>query len=193
MLTMELDETFGAEELVASNLVLPFMKGIMGKECILSAYTAVISLPGSDAQELHKDHSELFDEEGWHLKHPTFAAQIVVPLLTLDELTGATRVFKGTQRTPLNRSGNGPHQDPVVPLGSGFFLDYSVAHYGMGNRSQQVRPILNLVYSRPWFRDCRNYHVQPPLRFSNHYFEAASDTTKKLVHWWALERKAAGQ
>ena len=127
------------------------------------------------------------------MPHPSFAAQVVVPLLRMDEVTGATRVFKGTQRTPLYRSASGPYQDPVVPLGSCILLDYSVTHYGMGNRSDQVRPILNLVYSRPWFRDCRNYHLQPPLRFSDGYLESAPDTTAKLVSWWDLERKAASK
>ena len=191
MLTMELDDTFGSSDLVASSLMLPVMQSIVGVECILSAYTAVISLPGSDAQTVHKDHSELFEEEGWHLVHPSFAAQIIVPLLALDEVTGTTRIFKDTQRVPLNRSMNGPAVDPVVPLGSCVLLDYSVAHYGMGNRSDRVRPILNLVYSRPWFRDCRNYHLQPPLRFAQAFLEQAPPAVRKLVGWWDLERRAA--
>ena len=183
MLTMELDHVFGAEELVASRLVLPFMQQVLGEECILSAYTAVVSLPGSAPQEVHKDHVPLFDEQGWGLQLPSFAVQIVVPLLALDAVTGATRIFKGTQRLDQDSAALEPHQDPVVPLGSCLLVDYSVAHCGMGNRSDKVRPILSLVYSRPWFRDCRNYHLQPPLKFSQAYFNNASETVQKLVGW----------
>jgi ectoine hydroxylase-related dioxygenase (phytanoyl-CoA dioxygenase family) len=77
-----------------------------------------------------------------------------------------------------------------VPLGSAFFLDYSVAHYGMGNRSDQVRPILNLIYCRPWFRDIRNYHLQPPLRISDAFLQSAPESTRELIDWWVTERKA---
>jgi tetratricopeptide (TPR) repeat protein len=193
MLTMELDEQFGAPDLVASELLMPVMRSVVGKECILSAYTAVISLPGSSDQSIHKDHSELFEEDGWLLEHPTFAAQVIIPLLQLDAVTGATRMFKGSQRVPLRLASALAHQDPEVPLGSCVLLDYSVAHLGIGNRSDQVRPILNLIYSRPWFRDCRNYHLQPPLKFAPGYLDEAPDAVHKLVEWWALERQAAAQ
>jgi hypothetical protein len=84
-----------------------------------------------------------------------------------------------------------PAQDPVVPLGSCLLLDYSVAHYGRGNRSDRVRPILNLIYSRPWFRDCRNYHLQPPLRFAQGWLEQADGEVRELVAWWDLELRTA--
>ncbi len=191
MLTMALDDDFGAEDFVSSPLVMPVIRQLLGDECILSAYTAVVSQPGSDDQPLHKDHSALFEEIGWPLEHPAFAAQVIVPLIPLDAVTGATRVIKGSQRVPLYETDSLPHQDPVVPLGSCLLIDYAVSHYGIGNRSERIRPILNLVYSRPWFRDCRNYHKQPPLRFSPEYLDAAPEQVRKLVNWWVLEKSAA--
>lgn len=193
MLTMELDDIFGRQELVAPDLVLPFMQQVLGADCILSAYTAVISLPGSEPQDIHKDHSALFDEQGWGFALPTFAAQMVVPLLALDEVTGATRIYKGSQRLSVDSAADQPYQDPVVPLGSCVLLDYAVAHRGLGNRSEKVRPILNMVYSRPWFRDVRNYHLQPPLKFSRAYWDAAPESVRGLVSWWDTERRVAGQ
>jgi tetratricopeptide (TPR) repeat protein len=190
MLTMRLDEVFGSPKLLASPL-LGFFDRLLSTECILSAYTAVISLPGSQNQLVHKDHCALFDEAGWQLDHPSFAAQVVVPLLDLNSTTGATRVFKGTQRLPLNKLEGRPFQDPVVPLGSCLLLDYATSHYGIGNQSDQVRPILNLVFSRPWFRDCRNYYLQPPLRFDAAYLAQAPEIVHRLVDWWDLERRAA--
>ena len=193
MLTMGLDDVFGAPEFVASSLLLPLMKQLLGEECILGAYTAVVSLPGSEPQKIHKDHSALFDEAGWQLALPSFSAQIIVPLVPLDDQTGATRVFKASQRVPLDKAALMPSQVPVVPLGSCVLLDYSVAHHGLGNRSEQVRPILNLIYCRPWFRDTRNYHLQPPLRFAQGYVEQAPDAVKGLIAWWDLERRTAQQ
>lgn len=193
MLTMELDELFGQPALLANPLWMPLMREMLGPDCILSACTAVVSLPGSADQRPHKDHSALFEEAGWQFEHPAFATQMILPLLRLDETTGATRMVKGSQRVPLHSIDDMPTQDPVVPLGSGVLLDYSVAHYGLGNRSPWVRPIINLIYSRPWFRDCRNYHRQPPLQFSSAWLEKAPPEVKRLVGWWDQERRIATQ
>ncbi len=193
MLTMELDDTFGDEEIVASSLMLPFLEKMLGDECLLNAYTSVISLPGSAPQAVHKDHAALFYEHGWNFSHPSFAVQLVIPLLELNQVTGATRVYKRSQRLEDDTATELPYQDPVVPLGSCLLIDYSVAHCGMANHSDKVRPILNLVYARPWFRDDRNYHLQPPLKFSTRYFNGAPESVRKLVNWWAIQRRLAGQ
>lgn len=193
MLTMELDDLFGSEDLVASKILLPFIERVLGEECILSAYTAAVSLPGSTDQPVHKDHCSLFREHGWDSQIPSFALQLVVPLLPLNASTGTTRVFKGSQRVEADVAAQTPHQDPYVPLGSCLLIDYSVAHCGLSNRSDMVRPILNLVYSRGWFRDYKNYEVQPPLRFSKHYFGQASPAVRKLVGWREIELRLASQ
>jgi ectoine hydroxylase-related dioxygenase (phytanoyl-CoA dioxygenase family) len=192
MHTVTLDDELGAPELVASSVFMPVMRAILGPQCILGAYTAVSSHPGSADQEIHKDHSALFEERDWQFETPTFAAQVIVPLLGLNEVTGATHIFKGSQRMTLNRSARDMQGcDPVVPLGSCVLLDYSVIHFGRGNRSDQIRTILNLVYQRPWFRDCRNYSLQPPLRFAPNFMAQASDVVKPLVAWWELEQRTA--
>lgn len=194
MLTMSLDDEFGDPGLVASSLYLPVMRRLLGPDCILSAYTAVVSLPGSENQWPHKDHSALFEEAGWAMQMPTFAAQIILPLRPLNGENGTTRVYKGSQRitidTALKTLG---YQEPEVPLGSCILLDYATLHHGLGNRSSQPRPIVNLIYSRPWFRDFKNYRLQPPLRFSKDYFATATPEVRKLVSWWDIERRIARQ
>jgi tetratricopeptide (TPR) repeat protein len=192
MLTMVLDEVFGSPDIVCSGIYLPLMQELLGDECILGAYTAVVSMPGSRDQSPHKDHSALFEEHGWPLALPSFAAQVVIPLLELNPVTGATCVLKGSQQyaVPGAVEELAP-ADPVVPLGSCLLIDYSVAHYGRANLSGELRPILNLVYCRPWFRDCRNYHLQPPLKFSDDFLERAPSRLRALIDWWALERRAA--
>lgn len=192
MLTMALEGIFGDARVVASDLLLPLMRALLGPECILSAYTAVVSQPGSADQEPHKDHTPLFEESGWKLEMPSFAAQVIVPLEPLDHVTGTTRIVPCSQRRPLREAmANLPANDPQVPLGSCLLLDYSVAHHGLGNRSARMRPIVNLIYSRPWFRDCRNYHLQPPLRFSDGFYDHAPESVRSLIGWWQAERMAA--
>lgn len=181
MLTPELDSVFGSDELLACRPILKFMQSILGEEYTLSSCTAVMSFPGSAPQLVHKDHSALFPERGWSFPVPPFAVQLIVPLLELNDRHGTTRVFKGTQQVEPEDAVSWPHQDPLVPLGSCLLVDYSIAHCGMGNQSDKVRPIMNLVYSRPWFRDYQNYLVQPPLKFSQHYIDNASEVIQKLL------------
>jgi hypothetical protein len=56
----------------------------------------------------------------------------------------------------------------VLPLARGDVgvIDYRVCHGGTANVGLEPRPILYIVYSRPWFRDSENFSEIPPLRVS---------------------------
>lgn len=193
MLTLEMDDVFGSADFIASGMLLPVMKEILGQNCILGAYTAVISLPGSEDQQLHKDHTPLFEEQGWGLELPCFAAQIILPLVRMDEKTGTTRCFKDTQSIPYADAVDRPTYDPIVPQGSCLLIDYATVHQGLANRSSKVRPIVALAYSRPWFRDVWNYHLQPPMRFTSQFFDSAPQVVRKLISWREIERLTVRQ
>jgi tetratricopeptide (TPR) repeat protein len=189
MLTVDLDEQFGSDDVLNAPMLMPIIHSVLGSNCVLGAFTAVISLPGSKDQRLHKDHPPLFPDTPWHHTLPPFATQIIVPLIPLDEWSGTTRVYKGTHRTPTDTAEDGAHQDPQVPLGGAVITDYRCAHRGLGNRGQVVRPILTLIYNRPWFRDYKNYGKQPPLRVSDAAYERLSEDARELVDWWREEIK----
>lgn len=187
MLTVDMEEPFDAPGLIGAPTVLPIIREVLGDDCVLGAYTAVISLPGSKDQRLHKDHPALFPHTEWHFKLPCFAAQIIIPLVPLDEFSGTTRFYKGTHLFPTEQAEASGHQDPVVPLGSCLLTDYRCAHRGRGNRSERVRPILTLIYNRPWFHDFKNYGQQPPLRLPDEAYERMPSDLKPLVRWWKEE------
>jgi tetratricopeptide (TPR) repeat protein len=189
MLTVDMDDPFDAPGLIGAPMVLPIIRKLLGDDCVLGAFTAVISLPGSRDQRLHKDHPALFPDTQWHFGLPCFAAQIIIPLVPLDEFTGTTRFYKGTHRVPTEQAEAMGAQDPMVPLGSCLLNDYRCAHRGVGNRSQIVRPILTLIFNRPWFRDYKNYGKQPPLRFGDAAFERMPPDQRALIAWWKDERK----
>jgi tetratricopeptide (TPR) repeat protein len=189
MLTVDIDAPFDDPGLIGAPLVLPIVRKLLGDDCVLGAFTAVISLPGSSDQRLHKDHPALFPDTQWHFGLPCFAAQIIIPLVPLDEFTGTTRFYKGTHRVPTERAEELGAQDPMVPLGSCLLNDYRCAHRGLGNRSQVVRPILTLIYNRPWFRDFKNYGKQPPLRLNDAAFARMPPDQRSLVAWWNNDRR----
>jgi tetratricopeptide (TPR) repeat protein len=187
MLTVDLDELFGSDAVLNNPIVMPVLRRVLGDACVLGAFTAVISLPGSRDQRLHKDHPPLFPDTEWHHTLPSFAAQIIVPLIPLNQVSGTTRVYKGTHRTSTSTAEDGAHQDPTVPLGGCLITDYRCAHRGLGNRGDVVRPILTLIYNRRWFRDFKNYGQQPPLRVSEAAYAAMSEDARQLVDWWREE------
>jgi hypothetical protein len=56
-------------------------------------------------------------------------------------------------------------QGPVVKRRSVLLMDYRLHHGGLANRSAGPRPILSLVFARPWWRDDVNFNEQPPLLY----------------------------
>ncbi len=184
MLTLELDQAFGDPALVASGLLMPFVRSLLGESCIMTTYTAVISLPGAKDQLMHKDFSALFEEKGAKFKIPCWSLQAIVPIVPLDETTGATAIWKGTQHMGDRRSAKRDVHVPQVPLGSVLLVDYKTAHAGRANKSEHVRPIVCLAYARPWFRDSINHRKQPPLRFEPGYVATAPKKVLDLVGWW---------
>lgn len=184
MLTVDLDAPFNDKNLFASPLILPIFQRLLGDDCVIGAFTSVISLPGSKNQSLHKDHPALFPATRWHHKVPSFAIQLIVPLVPLDDMVGTTRVIKGSHQFPSDQAAKMETQDPVVPLGSCLINDYRLSHRGLGNRSDKVRPILTIIYNRPWFRDYVNYVKQPPLRVGDQQIDQMPERQKKLFSWW---------
>lgn len=193
MLTVDIEDPFDDPRLLGSATVLPIIQRILGDEAVLGAFTAVISLPGSRDQQLHKDHPALFPDTRWHFEIPPFSAQIIIPLIPLDEFSGTTRFYKGSHKVLTDDSEALGHQDAMVPLGSCLLNDYRCAHRGLGNRSDQVRPILTLVFNRPWFHDYKNYGRQPPLRLPQASYDKLPPDLKPLVAWWMEEKKVVKQ
>ena len=193
MLTVDIEDPFDDPRLLGSATVLPIIQRILGEECVLGAFTAVISLPGSRDQQLHKDHPALFPDTRWHFDVPPFSSQIIIPLIPLDEFSGTTRFYKGSHKVLTDDSEALGHQDAMVPLGSCLLNDYRCAHRGLGNRSDLVRPILTLVFNRPWFHDYKNYGRQPPLRLPQASYDKLAPRLKPLVAWWKEEMSVVKQ
>jgi tetratricopeptide (TPR) repeat protein len=193
MLTVDIEDPFDDPRLLGSATVLPIIQRILGDEAVLGAFTAVISLPGSRDQQLHKDHPALFPDTRWHFDIPPFSSQIIIPLIPLDEFSGTTRFYKGSHKVLTDVSEALGHQDAMVPLGSCLLNDYRCAHRGLGNRSDLVRPILTLVFNRPWFHDYKNYGRQPPLRLPQASYDKLPPDLKPLLAWWMEEKKVVKQ
>jgi hypothetical protein len=163
MITVDVEPPFHTPALYANPFILPVLVEALGAGVVLNSFGSVVSIPGAPAQNVHRDHPPLFDEHAADLFAPPFAVTVIVPLVRLDERAGTTRMAPGSHALFDDKGLARPRFDPVVPVGSCLLMDYRLIHQGTENRSDAVRPIFYVVYSRPWFTDYMNYAKQDPL------------------------------
>lgn len=181
--TLALDPPFDDAALVTNPILMRLMRELLSKYFVLGALTSSMSLPGAKEQRLHKDHKSLFPEIDQPGVQPSFAVSVMIPLVDLDEKIGTTRVRKGSHVLTTPESDSLPSQSPIVTVGSCYLMDYRLSHYGQSNQSERTRPIINMVYQRPWFKDYMNFQNQPPVQLSKRGFDAMSKPLRQLLAW----------
>ena len=182
MISLALEGAFANPNVIAPPFVLPVVHRLLTRHAILGSFTAVASYPGAKDQSLHRDNPPLFEEHSG-METPSFCIALIVPLIPLDEKTGATRIMKGSHRMRSQEIDGLPFQNPTVDLGSCYLMDSRLFHQGMANNSDRVRPILSLVYQRPWYRDHKNFKQQTPLIMSGQQLDDFPEDMRRLVAW----------
>lgn len=148
------------EGIVGDPRLLAVLEGLLGEDLILNSYTVVVAGAGAKAQGAHRDHALLYRDDLLGSALPPHAVTLVVPLVELDERTGTTALLVGTHRVT---AATGEVATPYVAVGGAFLMDYRLVHYGTANQTAAPRPILYIVYSRPWFVDEHNFERLPSL------------------------------
>jgi ectoine hydroxylase-related dioxygenase (phytanoyl-CoA dioxygenase family) len=180
MVSIALEPPFLDARLFAAARVMPLIRAVVGQDCVLNNLTSVVSLPGAPAQHMHKDGALLFDATiGAPL--PCHALTLVVPLIDLDEKTGTTALFPGTHRRESAQYATGPARLPRMKMGGCYVMDYRLSHQGTPNTSARPRPILYVVYSRPWFIDANNFNQIPALRASRAHLSSIGEEHHELL------------
>jgi len=163
-ITLRVSGAFAAPDLLANSLLCRFLSPLLGEDMRLSGLTAVVSHPGATKQHAHRDFLHLFPDAGVGASLPVYAVNVAVPLIDVDIETGPTGVWLGSHRwvEEPNVLSTGP---TICSLQSGdcMLLDYRTLHAGVPNRSGRTRPIVYMVYARPWFFDHRNHVNRIPL------------------------------
>ncbi len=127
MVTLRATDPFTAPALLASPFVRPLLKVLLGSEFILCSLTVVTAAAGAEEQRLHRDHSWLFPETK-EPPAPSFAVTMLVPLFTVSEEIGSTRIVKGSHRVGSQVAASMPRQQCAFPAGSCLLMNYSVYH-----------------------------------------------------------------
>ncbi len=179
MLTVKMQGSFNNPMYYANPLIMPLLSRLLGEDLILLSHGAVRSLPGAKKQQLHRDHMPLFDKE-FIDELPSFAVTLGIPLIEMNEVNGTTRIYGKTHRedraleTGIN---------PIINKGSCVLFDYRVAHEGTPNNSNNIRPLMYNIYSRPWFRDCQNYTIQNSIEITDDEFSKIPEAHRHLFTW----------
>lgn len=184
-ISITLEGPFNNPEVYANPFILTLMEQLLGDNFALGCTVCATSLPGARNQHLHKDHEALFvrDADNKSVTLPSFGITTMVPLVDLDRQIGTTRVKKGSHLLERDASRELPDQLPLVPVGSCFLMDMRLSHQGLANRSQTIRPILNMVFQRYWFHDAKNFTKHPPLHVPASEYQRIPTQFRRLFNW----------
>ena len=198
MVTLSLEGLFSTRDFYAPPKIYPILEFLLTKLMIVAGMGCVIALPGSKEMRTHRDYFNIYDPgfyfpgfETFVANGPPYAISLGIPLVPITRLTGSTRFWPGTHLgiTRPDDPSLGPGVDFETELGSCYLFDYRVLHGSVANTSDEVRPLLYNVYSRPWFRDPKNYPKQSPINISEEQLSRLPAEDQKLFSWALVDGK----
>jgi hypothetical protein len=166
MTAVAIADEFNDPRLYANACVLAVVRAVLGRTARLASFGSVTAMPFAQAQPLHRDHPPLFPESALSSLLPCHALTVIFPLVDVAAASGSTAVWLGTHRDAADV--DDLREDaafvPSAAPGSVYMMDYRLAHRGLANPLDRVRPIMTLVYARPWFSDSVSFDRVPMLR-----------------------------
>ena len=147
-----------------SDVLRPLVDRVLGDDAKLAYVGLVSSGPGSVAQPWHADGVPLFRGSN---DLPAHALNCFAPLVNVSRRMGPTEFVPASHKpgpvaraleTALQR-GREPADvfSPELSVGDVLVYDQRTVHRGVPNRTKDERPILYLLFARPWFREHINF------------------------------------
>lgn len=188
MMSVRLAGPFLDPRVYAQPLLLRLLEQLIGPDFLIDSVTCVVALAGAGEQRLHQDHPPLFRERPpLGPKLPAYAVTVVIPLIDLTSATGTTKLFSKTHRGAEPDDG----ELPYLSRGECVLMDYRLLHQGTANRSAKARPVLYVVYVRPWFTDVVNFETQPRINMDPADLQAVPEAHRAL--FGRVAEKRAGR
>lgn len=150
-------------DLIAHPLLLDAVPLVFGPDATTFQLhlTQAISIgPGSEAQQLHRDH--------WCFDFHPFPPEMDVEVSTIwamcdfTEENGATRVVPDSHRGAGMPADDVVAESAVMPRGSVVVYTGGTVHGGGANRSDADRLGVNVDYTRGWLRQEENQYLSVP-------------------------------
>jgi hypothetical protein len=181
-ITLRMTGAFGKVEVFANPLLLKFLSPLLGDVFHLANITVVVAHPGASRQHTHRDNDHLFFNPGVGPQLPVYAINVAVPLIDVDLRTGPTGVWLGSHRLAQGVTvENDTMTACALQRGDLMLLDYRTLHAGLPNASREPRPIIYMVYARPWFFDHGNHVTRIPLDMPLERFSELPESVRPLL------------
>jgi len=181
-LTLRMIGAFGRPDVFANASLLKFLGPVLGDEIHLSNFTAVVSHPGASQQHTHRDNNHLFVSPRVGPNLPVYAVNVAVPLIDVDFMTGPTGVWLGSHRWMEDSAArNETMAITKLQRGDLMLMDYRTLHAGLPNASRQARPIVYMVYARPWFFDHVNHVGRISLDMPLEHYNELPESVRPLL------------
>jgi hypothetical protein len=148
----DLDLNFGIfrSSKLMDNMIL---KSIIDKT-IISNYIcyagSIPSMPNSQNGSWHRDVYPLFDDEKLEISLPIFYITVLIPLVDINKLNGATEFIAGSHK---KTGKSGKRIIAEAKVGSAIVCNGMVYHRGRANKSDMERHMLYVVYCKRWYKD----------------------------------------
>lgn len=180
---LRIQAPFNDPRLWANPVLLDLLTEVMGARPILNAFGSVVTYAGANTQHVHREHPLLFEDVEANRGLPTHAVTILVPLVDLNEELGGTQLWEGTNKAVEIDEPEGEPTVVYTRKGSMLVFDYSTFHGGLASRSDDVRPVLFLTYSLPWFRDSMAFESHFALGITEKELDAIPAEHKDLFRF----------
>jgi ectoine hydroxylase-related dioxygenase (phytanoyl-CoA dioxygenase family) len=145
--------------------ILPVVRSVLGKDCLLSTYGTVAIGPDEPAQAIHAD------DILYRLPrpHPDIFCNVMIALSDFTEENGATRIVPGSHQWPdypeirITPEGEADERYSSIaaemPRGSVCFFLGTTYHGGGANRTDTARTGITMAYCAGWLRPQENFAV----------------------------------
>jgi ectoine hydroxylase-related dioxygenase (phytanoyl-CoA dioxygenase family) len=177
---------FADPEVYENERVMEVVEAVFGGPSICPYFASDTPLPGADYQRVHSDTQILFPEN--RLSLPAYGLVLNIPLADVTEENGPMEIWPGGTHL---WAGDGDMQAlaeemesvrVTMPAGSVLLRDLRMWHRGTPNPSDQARPNMALVYTRPWYR----FELKPPV-ISRAAWEGLSERAQKIFRYAIVE------
>ncbi len=181
-ITIDIKDVFNTSYLYANPLIISLIKQLLTDKSIIGDIACVTSLPGAQAQGVHRD-GVIFDGLPISRLLPPHTIGLLIPLIPFNSQNGATRIWPGSH---INNSIAGDFEndpnffDANMDIGSCILIDSRIVHKGNANNSNQIRPLLYINYSAQWYFDQNIYKKQTPIKMDDENFERVPEMYKPL-------------
>ena len=163
-------QPFNDDKVVSNAFIKPVVNALLGDDAKLVYAGLILSFPGSSDQPWHRDGTALFTDDEFPLDQslPPYALNVFIPLDDVTSDVGPTEFCVGSHYRKkaievMKHIANGNESraniiGPLLKTGDALIYDYRVCHRGTQNLAKKkTRPMLYLMYSRPWFFEHINF------------------------------------